>query len=316
MRGMSRGPGGSITVSHREFFTDALGSTIYNLQSFFANPGNSSIFPWLSTIAVNFSKFRFRSLIFEYEPMASTSTTGTVGLAFDPNSYDSIPPGKAAFYSFANSVRSAPWQAVSLSVALGNMRQPPGGFFVWNGTGAPPNERLEYLTGQFMYLTDQQSATGIAVGEIYVRYVIDLYQPLQAGVTASGSGSLGSGQLSLNAVTPTNTQPFGSTPVAFALPAIFASSFTILPSQINFNDTGYWLITLNYSGTGLASYALSGSTASITYNQGIQNTGNTQGQQTIIVDVTVFGQTLVLSEGFTTTTAVLLRIVPWDSLLS
>jgi len=45
------------------------------------NPGNNQIFPWLSNIARNFQKFRFKKLIFHYKTITSESTANTSGLA-------------------------------------------------------------------------------------------------------------------------------------------------------------------------------------------------------------------------------------------
>jgi len=49
-------------VSHREYIQDITGSIGFTGIADYINPGNASLFPWLSQIAVNFEQWRPRGM--------------------------------------------------------------------------------------------------------------------------------------------------------------------------------------------------------------------------------------------------------------
>lgn len=55
------------------------------------NPGLSATFPWLSSLANSFDKYRIHDLVIEFVPGNNVLATGNVMLSFDPNPSDSAP---------------------------------------------------------------------------------------------------------------------------------------------------------------------------------------------------------------------------------
>ncbi len=50
----------SVSVQHREYIGDVLGSQDFRIQEFALNPGAVGTFPWLSKLAVNFKCYCFK----------------------------------------------------------------------------------------------------------------------------------------------------------------------------------------------------------------------------------------------------------------
>lgn len=86
---------GTIEFAHREFIGDLTSSVEFVNTAYPINPGNSTLFPWLSTIARNFEQYQMLGLIFEFKTMSATAvgTTntglGTVIMATDYDVLDS-----------------------------------------------------------------------------------------------------------------------------------------------------------------------------------------------------------------------------------
>lgn len=78
-------------VEHVEYLTDIAGYTTYGEAGSFnqwaINPGRSSVFEWLSGIALDFEQYRFHKFDVYYLPSTGSSTPGTVAIApdYDPN---------------------------------------------------------------------------------------------------------------------------------------------------------------------------------------------------------------------------------------
>lgn len=94
--------GQTVVIRHREFLTTVRSSTNFALQnSFTLNPGNSTTFPWLSTIAASFQEYRWKGLVFHYIPTSGSAISGTspsLGSVMMQTSYrstDSPPSSKA-----------------------------------------------------------------------------------------------------------------------------------------------------------------------------------------------------------------------------
>lgn len=82
--------GGGVRVRHRELLDSSLvgASTWTQLykNEYEINPGLSGTFPWLSTIAKNYTEYRVHGLSFDYVPSCPTTTPGDVILTplYDP----------------------------------------------------------------------------------------------------------------------------------------------------------------------------------------------------------------------------------------
>lgn len=84
--------GSRFTVSHKEYLGDLLTSnattslasgspSAYSTQTYTINPGLSSSFPWLSSVAANFSKYRFHKLVYYIKSTCSDAIASVGGIA-------------------------------------------------------------------------------------------------------------------------------------------------------------------------------------------------------------------------------------------
>lgn len=72
--------GRTTRICHREYITDIITSSTtgaFKLQSFQIQPGYSVSFPWLSSVAQNFQKYRILGAIVEYKSGSGDAITGT-----------------------------------------------------------------------------------------------------------------------------------------------------------------------------------------------------------------------------------------------
>jgi len=79
-----------LLVTHREYIGDMYSTSCattlstsasgpWSQESFLINAGSATLFPWLSGIAVNYTKYRFKKLIFTAKSLLSESTANTGG---------------------------------------------------------------------------------------------------------------------------------------------------------------------------------------------------------------------------------------------
>lgn len=85
------------------------GNTSFQAAGALINPGIASVFPWLSAIATNFSKFRFRYLRFFFSGSCPTSTTGKVWINIDYDSLDTAPSSLAQVLQSEDSCSGPAW---------------------------------------------------------------------------------------------------------------------------------------------------------------------------------------------------------------
>lgn len=78
----ARNETGALTVKRCEYIQDITGFNVFTNTNWVLNPGNPTLFPWLSQIAQNYDEYQFNQLVFEYRSvtavLSSTATIGTV----------------------------------------------------------------------------------------------------------------------------------------------------------------------------------------------------------------------------------------------
>lgn len=221
---------GMIEILHTEYVDDFYSQAITGMSKiddYGINPGNAELFPWLSQIALQFQKYKFKQLMMEYVPLVSeaTSTTaatllsmGAVVMAIE---YDAASPFYTAKNEMENSegaVSSKPSSGCTIGVECKPQFNPLATLYVSSNTGITSSGisggdvRLQNLgtfgIGSFGVPT--ASSTPVALGEIWVSYRCCLIAPilsngaqiLTAHLVSSGSGGATSGK-------PGTTAPFG-----------------------------------------------------------------------------------------------------------
>jgi len=171
-----------VVIAHSELIGSILSGsptsnvTAYRAVGFRANPGISSIFPWLSSVAVNYEKYRFRRLHVSIVPLLSTAFNGRIGIGFDFDSSDASPGNRQEFYALSTHAESMPWQAAGVSVKCDNQ-------FRFTGTHVASDNKLIDL-GQVIVMSDSISngtiSAALPVYDLIVEYEVELIEPQQA----------------------------------------------------------------------------------------------------------------------------------------
>lgn len=165
---------GNIRVRRREYITDVFGSvgfaaTVYNI-----NPGLSTTFPWLSSLARNFEKYKFHILRFGYETEVATSTAGSIMQAFEYDVHDPPPINKQLIMGLNGAVRSPAWSPM-YSEALREQLVKTDRLI--RTADIPPNTDLTLYDVAFYCISTSGLPNTNACGELYVEYDVELMVP-------------------------------------------------------------------------------------------------------------------------------------------
>jgi hypothetical protein len=163
------------TISHREYVGDVSGSIAFSASQYALNPGNSAVFPWLSSIAMNYESYVFKQLHFHFETSVSTTTAGTVMLAVDYDASDAPPATKQVLMGYAQAQRSAPWQECAFNCRAGDLRKFATERYV-RGLTLPSGDVKTYDVGN-LFLATQANVSDDIIGELYVSYTVELRTP-------------------------------------------------------------------------------------------------------------------------------------------
>nr|UHS72232.1 MAG: putative coat protein [Tombusviridae sp.] len=164
-----------VVITHSEMLASVIthGTTLtYNCTSLVANPGRSVMFPWLSTIAANYDKYRFRKLNVSFVTNQATSTAGKVGLGFDYDSTDPVPGDRIEFFALTHHVEGAVWDSLTLPIPCDKQLR-------FTNTHTTTDSKLIDM-GQVLVMTDQVVATNANIGDVIVDYEVELIAAQQA----------------------------------------------------------------------------------------------------------------------------------------
>jgi len=169
--GDSRG----VSITHRERFDTVSLFAQENTVAFLINPGNSALFPWLSSIAPNYESYNFETLEFSYVTVAPVTTPGGITMAVDFDPADAPATSTFALESYKGAVSFPAYKANEvLRCAHSDMNKRKTYYtrFVSGSVG----DRLADV-GRFQYRTDPAAASNVTVGRLYVSYRIRFQTP-------------------------------------------------------------------------------------------------------------------------------------------
>lgn len=232
-------------IVHREFVTDVSSSSAFSSRSFSVNPGMAQTFPWLYSVAQNYSEYKIHGLIFEYkstsaDALNSTNTAlGTVILATQYNVLDGAFVAKQQMENTEFVVSVKPSLSVIHPIECDPSETPVSHLYIRSGAPSSGDLRL-YDWCNFTIATVGSQAAAV-IGELWVSYDIEFLKPKLGANT----------NLTDHYVLPNNissSQPFGVTlPVASS-----TSNFgtVIGTNSITFPKTfsGYVQLTYTYVG--------------------------------------------------------------------
>jgi hypothetical protein len=245
-----------VVISHTEYIGTFRAAELFSCDAFAINPGNTSLFPWLSHIAHNYEEYKFHSLKFDYSPAVSSSTVGTLMMAVDYDCLDSVPTSKIGFLQNHKSVRGNVWSPMTCICDKQTLASRPP-LKVRSGSSAVGDLRLSNL-GNF--LTASNSVVIQSPGDLEITYVIEFFIPqynisdeaFDASAKITGVGT------SRNDPLPKASVITGGIPLVMNLDNV-----------ITFKEAGEYLLSFDVIGTAitaaaaLAPYVADGSVASL-----------------------------------------------------
>jgi hypothetical protein len=175
--------GDAMVIRHSEMIGSILSGaptsnvTAFRAVSFRANPGISTVFPWLSSVAVNYEKYRFKYLRFVIVPLVATTYSGRIGVGFDYDSADAVCGNRQEFYALTTHAENMPWEASMIEVKCDKA-------YKFTGTHTAADNKL-IDQGQVIVMSDTISNGGtissaIALYDLIVEYEVELIEPQQA----------------------------------------------------------------------------------------------------------------------------------------
>lgn len=260
----------SILVKHKEYVTSVFGTNapLRNVTGV-CNPSNAGSFPWLSTLAFNFDKYRFVRLHYEFVPSCPTTTPGRVAMYFDTDVASTPPTNKAELHSFEGVVDAPSWSSVALRVRCDNV--------IRFADQAQSDPRLVDL-GQITIAT-YGTGSSVDIGDVYVDYEIELIRPV-------GGKPLATYYVGGNA-----NSVLISGPVYATIAGTTGITFTAL-------TTGTFNITITAAGAGLVTGTPTPTgSSSVARVAVITNATNVQQLATFVWSVGEVGDTVTLPFG-------------------
>lgn len=244
----------SCRIVHRELLTSVSGTEAFTIPNTFAlNPGLVASFPWLSTQAQAWERYRFNKLKYCYYTRTGSSTAGSLMMAPDFDAADAPPISEAIASSYDHCEEDAPWKDISCILPkkslMGDMKEK----YIRNGALSPNQDIKTYDAGNlFVCTVDGVDATGW--GKIWVEYDVTLFNPQVPSGGFQATGAL-KGATSMTAATPFGTAPESTGPIQISANGL---TVTLRNAQVGqelflfFSLTGTGITNVNVTpGTGI-----------------------------------------------------------------
>lgn len=240
--------GKDVRVRHSEYIGEVFGSVNFGVTTYTIQPGNSTSFPWLSSMSYLYESYTIHKLHYRFESSKSTASNGAVMMAIDFDVADAAPPSKTQLLAYNRYVRSPVWEeCVYMSdprdLKLIEKR------YIRSATVANTDNRL-YDTGAFFIATQGCADTSV-IGELHVDYEITLHTPqYDLGAFASAGSNRSSATSGV-----TNTLILGTTPTLNATGSGITIGYNTTTGAVTLGSVGQFLITYAvqsstaYSGT-------------------------------------------------------------------
>jgi len=167
---INRGKLPTIRIRHREYLRDIDVTASTDARwTVPINPGMS--FPWLSSVAMAFEKYKMRSLTYEFVTSTATSTTGAIALIpeYDPDDMNEY-LDKTRLYMFDGLVRGPLWNSLRMSMKC------PNKWFYTRGSTELHESKKWHDVGQLIIDVTDPSVTA-TIGEIWAEYDVEFTIP-------------------------------------------------------------------------------------------------------------------------------------------
>lgn len=186
--------GSDIVFAHREYIGDVKSSINFTATTYPINPGNNTMFPWMSRVAGLYEEYEMLGCLFEYRSTSATavgttsSGMGVVVMATDYDCYDQNFTTKRQMEAAEFSSAAVPYETFLHPIECDRSRNVLAQEYVVPGitkySDAPGDARLSVL-GNFTIATEGQQVDGTTIGELWVTYHIKLSRPVLESTTST-----------------------------------------------------------------------------------------------------------------------------------
>lgn len=176
--------GDDVIIKHREFVKDMSSTIAFSNNNYLINPGNATLFPWLSQFATSFEEYEFLGLVVEFKStsgsaIASTNNAlGTVIIATDYNCSNANMTTKRAMETVEFSTSCGTDTNMIHPIECDKTRNVLARQYTTNATSvaAVADPKFHFL-GNLQVATVGQQADSIVIGELWVSYQVRLSRP-------------------------------------------------------------------------------------------------------------------------------------------
>jgi hypothetical protein len=178
-------------VCHREYLGDYIGTAGFSNNVFALNPGLSSTFPWLSSVAGNYQEYRWHGLVFEFRSLITDFvTSGAPGVVIMSTSYNADAPVYTTKQQMENAeyaVSTKPTTNLLHGVECDASQTPDLIKYVRTGAVATGQDLRLYDAGNFQFATQSNPLQNL--GELWVSYCVEFFKPILPETLGSGTSS-------------------------------------------------------------------------------------------------------------------------------
>lgn len=213
------------------------------------NPGLSTTFPWLSTIAANFVQYKVEGMIFHFVStsgaLSTTQALGEIIMAVNYDTTEATYTNKAQMLNEVFSISKVPAADIECPVECDPQQTPIAHQYTRTGALTATQDPRFYDIGNF-YLATQGQAAAVTLGELWVTYQVALYKPQLPLAGDNGNWVHYWSNTAVAAATPfgsSATKLYDSMGITF--PTVNTISFPV-------NTRGRYMIWYQMSGTAAA----------------------------------------------------------------
>jgi hypothetical protein len=268
-----------VRVVHKEFIGTINATVGYTNQRFSINPGVSATFPWLSTVASAFQKYKMNGLIFYFKSTAASmvaSTDNSLGAVMGVtqyNPYELEPETMPQFLNISGAMEDKPSRDCIFPLECDRFHSLYPTYFV--RAHHVSDDLAKYDPGVFNLATNGMLGTNV-VGQLWVAYDVTLIQPVPVSVGRNSLYPEGVLMYELSG-TASNSKPLGPERTLIVDNYYFdgsSESITVTDDAITIPPVGQSGANINLSWNFVAASAASVVSPTVTTTNLIKQTFN------------------------------------------
>jgi hypothetical protein len=292
-------------IIHRELIGSVVGTSLFSVlasNTFSINPGLSTTFPWLSTQAQGWEKYKFNYLRVCYYTRTGSNTPGSVILSPDYDAADAAPVSEQIASAYHGTQEDVAWKdnCMIFDQKILNSDR----FIRTGGIAANLDIKTYDIANLFVGTLD---GTAVNWGKIWIEYDVTLINQ-----QLNSSGPAGSGTMAAAGGTIAATTPFGAVPTSNGSYNLSAAATDVV-SMSGLSIGSEIMVATEITGTTISSIALNtlvGLTLKTTLFAGYYSTTGAACISTYTVNANVASFVLAVSAATVTSASVVVSALP------